>query len=136
MSDDDPPLPPNSDASRVRRYGLYLQQILCIRARLQDMFDRWRQTGVYDRMLIIIQGDHGSRIWLHNPIAANKDRLVPSDYTDGFSTLFAVKAPVLEPAYDTRMVAIQGLLPAVASAQPLDRLPATKTDPRLARDPT
>ena len=32
MSDDDPPLPPNSDASRARRYGLYLQQILCIRA--------------------------------------------------------------------------------------------------------
>ena len=129
MSDDDPPLPPNSDASRVRRYGLYLQQILCIRARLQEMFDRWRQTGVYDRMLIIIQGDHGSRIWLHTPIAANKDRLVPSDYTDAFSTLFAVKAPGLEAAYDTRMVAIQDLLPAVAGAQSLDRLPASETEP-------
>jgi hypothetical protein len=93
------------------------------------MFDRWRQTGLYDRMLIIVQGDHGSRIWLHPPIAANKDRLVPSDYTDAFSTLFAVKAPGLEPAYDTRTVAIQDLLPAVASAQPLDRLPASETEP-------
>jgi hypothetical protein len=129
MSDDDPPLPPNSDASRFRRYGLYLQQILCINALLQGMFERWRQTGVYDRMLIIIQGDHGSRIWLHMPIAANKDRLVPSDYTDAFSTLFAVKAPGLEPAYDTRMLAIQDLLPAVAGAQPLDRLPVSETEP-------
>jgi hypothetical protein len=129
MSDNDPPLPPNSDASRVRRYGLYLQQVLCIRARLQQMFDRWRQTGVYDRMLIIIQGDHGSRIWLHMPIAANKDRLLPSDYTDAFSTLFAVKAPGLEAGYDTRMVAIQDLLPAIASAQPLDHLPANEREP-------
>ena len=129
MNNEEPPLPPNSDASRLRRYGLYLQQVLCIRVRLQDMFDRWRQIGVYDRMLIVIQGDHGSRIWLHTPIAANKDRLVPSDYTDGFSTLFAVKAPGLEAAYDSRMVAIQDLLPAVAGAQPLDRLPASETEP-------
>jgi hypothetical protein len=93
------------------------------------MFDRWRQTGLYDRMLIIIQGDHGSKISLHRPVAANKDRLVPSDYTDAFSTLFAVKAPGLEPAYDTRMVAIQDLLPAVASAPPLGRLPAGETEP-------
>ena len=28
MSDDEPPLPPNSDSSRVRRYGLYLEQSL------------------------------------------------------------------------------------------------------------
>ena len=77
MSDDDPLLPPNTEASRARRYGRYLQQIQCIRVRLQQMFDRWRQTGLYERMLIIIQGDHGSRIWLHTPIAANKDRLLP-----------------------------------------------------------
>jgi hypothetical protein len=93
------------------------------------MFDRWRQTGLYDRMLIVIQGDHGSRIWLHPPIAANRDILLSSDYADSFSTLFAVKAPGVEPAYDTRTVAIQDLLPAVASGQPLDRLPASETDP-------
>jgi len=129
MSDDHPPLPPNSDASRARRYDLYLQQIQCIRVRLEQMFDRWRQRGLYERMLIIIQGDHGSRIWLHMPIAANRDRMVPADYTDGFSTLFVVKAPGVEAAYDTRTVAIQDLLPAVARAPSLDRLPASETDP-------
>jgi hypothetical protein len=129
MSDDAPPLPPNSDASRARRYGLYLQQILCIRGRLQDMFDHWRQTGLYDRMLIVVQGDHGSRIWLHEPFAANKDSLLPSDYADSFSTLFAAKAPGVEAAYDTRTVAIQDLLPAVASAPPLERLPPNETEP-------
>jgi hypothetical protein len=43
--------------------------------------------------------------------------------------LFAVKAPGVEAAYDTRTVAIQDLLPAVASAPPLDRLPANETEP-------
>jgi hypothetical protein len=129
VNHDDPPLPPNSDESRARRYGLYLQQILCIRAKLQQMFDRWRRMGLYDRMHIIIQGDHGSRIWMHEPIGANQDRMVPSDYTDSFSTLFAVKAPGLEPGYDTRTIAIQDLLPAVAAGQPLDQLPAGETEP-------
>ena len=79
-------------------------------------------------MLIVVQGDHGSRIWLHNPIAANKDSLLPSDYANSFSTLFAVKAPGVEAAYDTRTVAIQDLLSVVASTPPLDQLPASENE--------
>jgi hypothetical protein len=66
---------------------------------------------------------------LHEPFAANKDSLLPSDYADSFSTLFAAKAPGVEAAYDTRTVAIQDLLPAVASAPPLERLPPNETEP-------
>jgi hypothetical protein len=55
--------------------------------------------------------------------------MLTSDYTDSFSTLFAVKAPGLEPAYDTRMVAIQDLLRSVAHEDPLDQLPAGGTEP-------
>ena len=43
--------------------------------------------------------------------------------------MFAVKAPGVQAAYDTRTVAIQDLLRAVASTPPLDRLPAGETEP-------
>jgi hypothetical protein len=118
----------NSPESRMRRYALYLEQIVCVQAKLQQMFDSWRQAGVYDRMKIVMHGDHGSRIYMNAPIVANKDRLITSDYIDSFSTLFAVKAPGLDPAYDTRTVAIQDLL-AVVARNGLGELPADRTQP-------
>jgi hypothetical protein len=124
---EDPPLPPNTGESRTRRYRLYLEQVSCTQMKLQEIFDRWRQAGIYDRMKVIVQGDHGSRIYLHKPTVANKDHLLPSDYTDSFSTLFAVKTPGLEPTYDTRMVAIQDLLEALVDGRPLNQV--------LAKDP-
>ena len=65
---------------------------------------------------------------MNAPIVANKDRLIASDYIDAFSTLFAVKAPGLDPAYDTRTVAIQDLL-AVVAHNGLGQLPADHTQP-------
>jgi hypothetical protein len=127
--DRDSALAANTAATRVLRYELYFQQIACAYAKLQEMFDDWRRAGVFDGMKIIIQGDHGSRIYMTGPTVANKDQLVPSDYVDAFSTLFAVKAPGLQPAYDTRMVAIQDQLEAVAHGQLLEQFPASDTQP-------
>jgi hypothetical protein len=118
----------SSPESRMRRYSLYLEQLTCVQAKLQQMFDSWRQAGVYDRMKIVIHGDHGSRIYMNAPIVANKDRLIASDFLDAFSTLFAVKAPGLDPAYDARTVAIQDLL-AVVAGNGLGQLPADRTQP-------
>jgi hypothetical protein len=77
---------------------------------------------VYDRAKVIIHGDHGSRLYLTEPTIANKDQLLDTDYTDSFSTLFAVKAPEPEPRYDRRMVAIQDALAAVTANRSLDEL--------------
>jgi hypothetical protein len=93
------------------------------------MFDTWRRAGLYDRMKIIIHGDHGSRIFLHEPTGPDRDHLVASDYIDSFSTLFALKAPGLRPDYDRRMVAIQDLLLPITDEQPLDRLAMPRAEP-------
>jgi hypothetical protein len=63
---------------------------------------------------IIIHGDHGSRIYLHEPTRANRSKLLVSDYADAFSTLLAVKAPGVEPGYDLRSISIHDLLPQLA----------------------
>jgi hypothetical protein len=92
------------------------------------MFNLWRRAGLYERMTIIVHGDHGSRIYINDPTIPSADRLDAADYVDGFSTLFAVKAPGLDPAYDTRMVALQDLLAAVAHDR-LDQLTTGRTEP-------
>jgi hypothetical protein len=121
--------------SRAHYYKLYLEQVECIRKRLQTIFALWRREGVYDHTKLIIHGDHGSRLYLKEPTVPNKDELRPSDYVDSFSTLFAVKAPGVEPEYDRRIVAIQDSLAAIAHDQPLDQAPARAMKPYvLLRD--
>jgi hypothetical protein len=66
--------------------------------------------------VIIVHGDHGSRITIESPTAPNSDRLSAADLVDGFSTLFAVKRPGQPARYDRRLL-------------PLDRLAA-----RILRD--
>jgi hypothetical protein len=125
----DDELAANRVEARKRQYALYFDQVLCVESRLHEMFAGWRRAGVYDRMKIIMHGDHGSRIALNGPTASNKVRLPISDYADSFSTLFAVKSPAQEATYDTRMVAIQDLLLPIAQEQPLDRIPVPSTEP-------
>jgi hypothetical protein len=111
---DEEPWPANTIESRERRYLLYLEQVQCLYRKLGAIFEEWRRAGVLDRLKIIIHGDHGSRIYLHEPTAANRHRLLVSDYADAFSTLLAVKAPGYEPGYDLQWISIHDLLPRLA----------------------
>jgi hypothetical protein len=134
---DPKPLPPNTTQSRRQRYALYLEQVQCLSKRLAKMFGRWEEAGIFDRARIIIQGDHGSRIYLRRPEAPNADEMVISDYADAFSTLLAVSAPGYEPGYDLHWVAIQELLPqlafkdglGLAQEQPARPTPSTGSPP-------
>ena len=119
---DPSPMPPNTTQSWARRYALYLQQVQCLYRTLGAMFERWKAAGLFGRLKIIIHGDHGSRIYLRRPVGTNARDLVTSDYTDAFSTLFAIKAAGVEPGYDRRMLAIQDLLPATMHEREFDQL--------------
>ena len=108
---DKEPLPPNTIQSRAHRYALYFEQVQCLYKKLGETFERWREAGVFDRAIIILHGDHGSRIYLNRPEAPNLQKMLVSDYADAYSTLLAVKAPGYEPGYDLRWIAIQDFLP-------------------------
>jgi hypothetical protein len=125
------PLPPNTTQLRAQRYRLYLEQLQCLYEKLDAMFRRWQEAGVFDRAVIIIHGDHGSRIYLHRPEASNRGEMLVSDYADAFSTLLAVKAPGYEPGYDLRWIAIQDFLPEFA-IQGRPRQTAQEDSARLA----
>jgi hypothetical protein len=88
-------LEPNSPASRIERYRNYFAQIRCQQHLLDRLFAAMKAAGVWRDAIVIIHGDHGSRIVRHAPVVQNAARLTAPDVNDAFSTLFVVKAPGL-----------------------------------------
>ena len=99
----------NTPETRSQTYALYIEQVACLHKRLGVLFDRMRAAGLYDEAVIFVHGDHGSRIGLVDPNAGNKELLSRDDYIDHFATLFAVKAPGIEPGYDLGLRPVQEL---------------------------
>jgi hypothetical protein len=67
---------------------------------LDELFDRMRAAGVYDDSIILLHGDHGSRIVMTEPTAENHHALTEQELVDAFSTLFAMKVPGKPGGYD------------------------------------
>lgn len=101
----------NTAESREEHYQLYFDQVSCLYSKLDEIFKQMQIAGIYDDSIIILHGDHGSRISIRDPLVTNQDVLTEEDITDHFSTLFAVKMPGEAWSYDS-------------SPQPLDQLMA------------
>jgi hypothetical protein len=119
-------LPPklNDKDSRARRYGRYLEQVRCLHRKLDAMFQVWKKVGVFDGLVIVVHGDHGSKIREHT-----EEELSAADYVDTFSTLFAVKEPDVTVGYDRRIAAVQELLEEVVARQTGSHQPQTERIP-------
>jgi hypothetical protein len=115
VNQDSPKL--NDRQSRARRYGRYLEQVGCLHRKLDAMFQAWQKAGIFDRLMIVMHGDHGSKILEHRAVAENEEKLSRADYIDTFSTLFAVKKPGVPAGYDRRIAAVQELLGEVVGRQ-------------------
>ncbi len=83
----------NTQAVWRERQNSYHEQIGCVQHRLTQFFERLKQHGVYERAIIIVQGDHGSRIAFHPMDISGKDTILPRDYLYAFATFFAYKGP-------------------------------------------
>ena len=119
-------LPPkmNDRQSRARRYGRYFEQVKCLHRKLDAMFQGWKKVDIFDRLVIVAHGDHGSKIREHT-----ERELSPTDYVDTFSTLFAARQPGLPAGYDRRIAAVQELLQEVVARQTDDHHPYTAPIP-------
>jgi len=103
----------NTTESRQARYEAYIQQTRCALSKVQDLLDELKDRGLYDDATIVIQGDHGSRITLVDPLLGNQSWLIPQDYADAFLTLYAVKSPEISPGYDQRPASLPQLMQAL-----------------------
>ncbi|HPF69199.1 MAG TPA: sulfatase-like hydrolase/transferase [Candidatus Krumholzibacteria bacterium] len=83
----------NNVSTRAEAYPDYLDQVVATQRLLDGMFATLERSGQADRTLVILHGDHGSRLGVNIPRAGEAGKLSRDDYLDGFSTLFAVRLP-------------------------------------------
>jgi hypothetical protein len=101
---------PNTTRSRAENYQQYFNQVHCLYTRLEDLFEQMQISGIWENSVIIIHGDHGSRIMRTYPTIQNEGHLSEVDMLDGFSTLFAVKLPEQKGMYDSKAYPLEYLL--------------------------
>lgn len=100
----------NTTHSRAELYEDYVEQSRCALKKIDELIEAMKTTGSFESSTIIIHGDHGSRIGQFLPRISTRDKLSRRDYFDGYSTLYAIKAPHVTPGYDLRMLSFRQLL--------------------------
>ena len=100
----------NTSFSREKRYRQYFYQMKCVYRKLDNLFEQMRKHGIFDDSIIILHGDHGSRISRFEMYAKYLEHISTRDLEDYFSTLFAVKLPNVKEHYSTKRQPIEELL--------------------------
>jgi hypothetical protein len=103
----------NSDKSRAERYVAYMAQVRCTNLIIDRLLVAIRASGQWERAIIIIHGDHGSRIVRRRLTEDNLDRLADDDYRDAYSAFFAARKGGSVGKLDTRPRSLQTLLAGV-----------------------
>jgi hypothetical protein len=103
-------LEPNNPAGRAARYERYFAQIRCEQRLVNRLFEAMREAGVWRTAIVVVHGDHGSRIVRRLPVQQTAASLTRSDLHDAFSTLFAAKLPGRAPGVVRDAKPLQALL--------------------------
>ena len=101
----------------------------CLYVKLGQLFERMQAAGIYDDSIMILHGEHGSRIVLTEPVAKDKEALNKQDIIDGFSTLFAVKLPGVHGGYDNSPRPLERLLEEVVSESVVPAIGREESEP-------
>jgi hypothetical protein len=93
----------------VELQDAYFEQLHCAMTEIQAIL----QALDGKPSIVIVHGDHGSRITTVDPKVENAGRFGADDLIAGHSTLFALRTPGLTPAYDAARLPIDDLLEAL-----------------------
>jgi hypothetical protein len=111
------------EEARDRGYRDYQAQYRCGLGRMERLLRHLESVPEFADATIVVHGDHGPRI----SAGQHVESLSARDMVDNYSTLYAVRAPDLEPGYDTRLVSIQRLTAEYFGGEDLERGPAVPT---------
>lgn len=81
----------NDAESRAVRYDAYASQLSCTLNVFSSFIEALKRSGKFEESIIIVHGDHGSRIFVNEPTVENLNNLSKQDFSDAYSTLFAAK---------------------------------------------
>lgn len=88
----------------------YNDQLRCAMRSVDRMLGALAHSPAADRSIVIVHGDHGSRIVRVDAVAANADLMPESDMFSLYSTLFAVRLGNSGGNYDRTAVPVSELL--------------------------
>lgn len=100
----------NTPGSRLAGYEAYIPQVRCALSKIEKLLNVMKERKALKDAIVIVHGDHGSRLMLVDPTSENKNRLSKQDYFDAFSTLYAIKSPGIDSGIDRRMMSLDDLL--------------------------
>ncbi|MCP4330701.1 MAG: hypothetical protein GY791_20090 [Alphaproteobacteria bacterium] len=123
----------NTAETRALRYQRYLAQIGCLSRRIEELFAVLRRRGLYEDAIILVHGDHGSRINLADPKSSHYQRTDRDGFRDNYSTLFAIKAPSIQSGYDPSQTSIHALFAGLVDAR-FREVPAVRSEDELAEN--
>lgn len=117
--------------SNVRKfsYGLYADQLECVYKKIEEIIGVLKKKEFFEDSIIVLHGDHGSRITLNKISPANEKIITPQEYADTFSTLFAVKRPGVKPGHDPSIAALPELLRRYTADPYVDRWQNERVQP-------
>ena len=104
-----------SDDEFERTYRRYFEQANCVHQTLEGLFDRLHAAGRLENAIVVIHGDHGSRIHYQYPTAGRKEVLRRADYLAAYSTFFGVRAPTVSADYFPQSTPISQLFHMVST---------------------
>jgi arylsulfatase A-like enzyme len=81
------------------------------------VIDAVQRSPAGQNTVIIVHGDHGSRINDVEPFAENIGKFGDETLLAGYSTLFAVRGPNLTPGYDSQHYPVTQLLQELAASK-------------------
>ncbi|SMF77278.1 hypothetical protein [Allosphingosinicella indica] len=104
-----------AEGDRVRRDADYAAQSRCLLTRLDAMLAVLAKSPDGRDAIVILHGDHGSRIVDIVPELGQPGEPSPRDYAMTYSTLFAVRGPGVAPGEDGSAAPVASLLGAFAA---------------------
>jgi hypothetical protein len=93
-----------------QRRRAYFEQVRCVTRKIDAALSALARSPAGANSVVIIHGDHGSRLSESDPGERNLGKFGGRDLIAGFSTLFAVRAPGIKPAYSRDRARVAELL--------------------------
>ena len=114
-----------------KRQHAYYEQVRCTTGKVETLLKALDRSPAGKNNIVIIHGDHGSRITEIEPTEANIGKFSDRDVIATYSTLFAVRPARSQPAYSSNRLPISLLLKDFAasgfSSPPSKAAPTTPT---------
>jgi hypothetical protein len=106
-----------SASSWERRYTAYFDQVVCATSKVEALLAAVAASPAAGRTVVIIHGDHGSRIMRVEATIENDGAFSGRDLVDGHAAFFAVAAPGIEPGYRAGRYPLRILLAALVRSR-------------------